>query len=332
MGGVLATGCGAGGSTTPHASATASARTDVPEPARAPALTASPAGRVVPLAGEPEGLAVCEQDGLAAVGVRSPDGVALVDLATGAVRRVVKLPGAPRHLALAGPGGPVLAPAEQVGELYQLSLPDGAVLATTRVGRQPHDAAAAGSTIFVGNEYSDTVSLVRGGRQVAVLPAPVQPGGVAASPDGAVVVVVGVRGRRIQAYTADGRPLGTAPCGVGPTHVCAGTAGLFYVADTEGDAVLVYQVTANGIAQVGRAPTAGRAPYGIAFDATRDLLYVTLTADNALQSFRASGASLVPDRSWPTVRQPNSVGVEQRTGQVLVTGTADNRLQFIAAV
>jgi DNA-binding beta-propeller fold protein YncE len=281
--------------------------------------------------GAPEGLAVDVSDGILAVGVRGPDGVALVDLTSGAVRRVVRLPGAPRHLGLAGAHGPLLVPAEQVDTLYQVSLPDGAVLATTRVGHQPHDAAAAGSTIFVGNEYSNTVSLVRAGRQIATLPGPLQPGGVAASPDGAVVAVVGVRGRRIEAYTAAGDQLGGAPCGVGPTHVQAGAGRLFYVADTEGDAVLVFEVNARGPRQVGRAVTAGGAPYGIALDAQRGLLYVTLTANNLLQSFRVTGQSLLARGTWPTVRQPNSVAVNERTGQVIVTGTADNQLQFIDA-
>jgi hypothetical protein len=268
-------------------------------------------------------------DGVVAVGVRSPAGVALVDLTSGKVRRLVPLPGAPRHLALAGPRGPLLVPAEQVDTLYQVSLPDGEVATTTRVGHQPHDAAAAGATIFVGNEYSNTVSVIRAGKQVATLPGPLQPGGVAASSDGTVVAVVGVRGRQIGAYTAAGNRLGTAPCGVGPTHVVAGPGSLFYVADTEGNAVLVFQVGASGPKQVGRVATAGGAPYGLALDAQRALLYVTLTAVNVLQSFHITGQSLTAYRTWPTVRQPNSVAVNEQTGQAIVTGTAGSQLQFI---
>lgn len=333
--GIFAGGCAAS-SPQPDASGTispaATGRTDVPEPASAPVPTASPAGRVVPLAGAPEGLAVDVADGVVAVGVRGPDGVALVDLTTGKVRRLVSLPGAPRHLGLAGPRGPLLVPAEQVDTLYQVSLPDGEMLTTTRVGHQPHDAAAAGSTIFVGNEYSNTVSVIRAGKQVATLPGPLQPGGVAASSDGAVVVVVGVRGRQISAYTAAGDRLGSAPCGVGPTHVLAGAGRLFYVADTEGDAVLVFQVDAHGPQQVGRVATSGGAPYGLALDAQRSLLYVTLTAVNLLQSFRITGQTLTTYRTWPTVRQPNSVAVDETTGQAIVTGTVGNKLQFIDTV
>jgi hypothetical protein len=297
------------------------ARTDVPEPARAPALARAPAGTVLLMPGVPEGLAVDHRDGLLAVGLHRPDGVALVSAVTGRVRKVVRLPGAPRHLQLAGPAGPVLVPAEQGGRLFQVALPSGTVVADTRVGRQPHDAAAAGAVVFVGNEYSNTVSLIRGGRQIAVEPAPRQPGGVAAARNGSAVVVVGVRGRRIEAYAPDGRPLGTAPVGVGPTHVRAAPNGLFYVADTEGDAVIIFRVTAQGPSQVGSIHTRCCTPYGIAIDGRRGAVYVTLTATNQLESFRISGTTLVPGRTWPTVRQPNDVAVDEATGRLFVAGT-----------
>lgn len=301
----------------------------MPEPARAPALTRAPAGTVVAMPGSPEGLAVDDPDGIIAVGLRGPDGVALVNVMTGQVRMVVRLPGAPRHLQLAGPTGPVLVPAEQVNQLFQIALPSGKVIADTRVGHQPHDAAAAGPVVFVGNEYSNTVSLVRGGRQIAVEPAPLQPGGVAAARNGSAVVVVGVRGRQIEAYAPDGRPLGTAPVGAGPTHVRAAPNGLFYVADTEGNAVIFFRVTSRGPQQVGSVRTLCCTPYGIAIDGKRSLVYVTLTATNRLESFRISGGGLVLDRVWPTVRQPNDVAVDEATGRVFVVGSDDHQLQLI---
>ena len=67
------------------------ARTDVPEPARAPALTRTPAGTVLPMPGAPEGLAVDEPDGILAVGLRRPDGLALISVQTGR-REAVAIP------------------------------------------------------------------------------------------------------------------------------------------------------------------------------------------------------------------------------------------------
>jgi DNA-binding beta-propeller fold protein YncE len=55
----------------------------------------------------------------------------------------------------------------------------------------------------------------------------------------------------------------------------------------------------------------------------------TRPATNRLESFRISGRGLVPDRIWPTVRQPNDVAVDEATGQVFVAGTDDDQLQLI---
>jgi DNA-binding beta-propeller fold protein YncE len=200
------------------------------------------------------------------------------------------------------------------------------VTADTKVGRHPHDAAAAGSLIFVGNEYASTVSLIRNGRQIRVQPGPMQPGGVAA--DSSFVLVVGVRGRQVKAYAAGGRIVGTAQAGVGPTHVQAGRGGLFYVADTEGDTVLVFRVSASGPRRAGIVRTVRGTPYGIAVDRRRGLVYVTLTATNELESFRISGDSLIPDQTWPTVRQPNSVAVDEATGRVFVAGRDASQLEM----
>jgi DNA-binding beta-propeller fold protein YncE len=315
--------CGDGGDARPPA------RTDVPEPAVAPTVAGAPRGRIVPLPGEPEGLALDSRTGTLAVAVRKPDGVALVDANTGVERARVALGGAPRHLQLAGPGGPVLAPAEGNDRLYRIALPAGTVVGETPVGRQPHDAApASGGRVFVGDELADTVTVIGPDGLTRKLPAPAMPGGVASSPDGSVVVVVGVRGRQIGAYDAEGRSLGTAPCGVGPTHVRPGAAGIFYVADTQGNSVLVFEAGAGGVRQVGEVSTGG-APYGLAVDGSRQRLYVTLTGTNELRSYRIEATKLIAERSWATVRQPNDVAVDERTGRVVVAGTANGQLQFL---
>jgi DNA-binding beta-propeller fold protein YncE len=111
--------------------------------------------------------------------------------------------------------------------------------------------------------------------------------------------------------------------------VRAGPHGLFYVVDTEGDAVIIVRVTPGGPRRVGTVPTGPGAPYGIAIDGRRGLAYVTLTATNRLESFRISGDGLVPARAWPTVRQPNDVAVDQVTGRVFVAGRDGGQLQLI---
>ena len=302
----------------------------VPEPATAPAIRARPPGQLLTVGGLPEGIAVDDTTGTLAVAVRDPAAIVLIGLRSLAVERRIPLGGAARHIALASAGGLLLVPAESVDRLYQLSLAGGRVLAQTTVGRQPHDAApAAGGRVFVSDEFSDTVSVVAHGAIVQTLAAPTQPGGLAATPDGSTVVVVGVRARRIAAYRADGETLATLPAGVGPTHVVAGSDGLFYVADTQGDAVLVFASSGETIHQVSRK-WVGAAPYGLATDTRHDRMYVTATASNQLLSFRIDGPRLIPDRRWPTPRQPNSVAADPDTGRVYVAGAADGVIQVLA--
>ncbi|WP_179964865.1 hypothetical protein [Mycolicibacterium gadium] len=68
------------------------------------ATTVAPMGMVVPIPGGPEGIVV-GRSGTAAIAVRNPPGVALVDSATGVVRQTVQINGAARHLSLAGVDG-----------------------------------------------------------------------------------------------------------------------------------------------------------------------------------------------------------------------------------
>ena len=316
---VFATGC----------ARTPAARTDTPEPAMAPPESRPPAGRLVaiPGGGDPEGSVVDSATNTLAVALRHPDGVALFDLPSAAVRRTVALDGAPRHLQLAAPGGPLLAPAEGSDHLFRINLPGGDVEPPVPVGRQPHDAAPAAGAVFVGDELADTVHIVRGSDSTVVA-APTQPGGVAASGDGRNVFVVGVRGREIEQISADGRIVGRARCGVGPTHVRSARNGLSYVADTQGDALLIFAAGDRGPRQVGRIHTGGR-PYGLAVDSRRHEVFVTLTATNQLRSFHIAGRHLRPGRTWATARQPNDVTVDERSGQVIVTGTAASVLELI---
>jgi DNA-binding beta-propeller fold protein YncE len=290
------------------------------EPARSPPLEREPAGTVVPLGHKPEGLAFDPVTGLLAAGLTNPDRLALVDGRTGRVVRRVRLPESPRHLRLGAPGGPVLAPAERANAIVEVSLPRGRVR-TTRVGRFPHDAARARGRVFVGDELGHTLSIVEDGRRIERLPAPRQPGGVAATTDRRHVGVVGVRERALEVFDAKTlRSTGEVSVGIGPTHV-VGAGERFFVVDTRGDALL--EVRLDPLRVHRRTHLAGT-PYGIALDTERRRYWVTLTAGNEV-------AELTDHRElrrFPTVRQPNSVAVDPRSGRVFVASRKDGTLQF----
>ena len=291
------------------------------EPAKSPPPAQKPEGRVVAVGHKPEGLVADGRTRLLAVGLTNPDRLALVDMDSGRVVRRVALSEAPRHLALAGPGGPVLVPAEKSNELVEVSLPSGRKR-VTRVGRQPHDAASDGrGTVFVGNEGGDSVSLVRAGREVRRVKAPVQPGGAVTSTDGRLVAAVGVSERALELYDAGSlRSRGKIDVGVGPTHVAA-RGRRFFVVDTRGNALL--QVLTGGRLRVHRRINLPGAPYAITFDPPRKRFWVTLTKTNRVVEMSDRHEL----RSFATVRQPNSVAVDPVTGRVFVASRADGTLQ-----
>jgi hypothetical protein len=228
-----------------------------PEPAGSPPLQEEPAGEVIKLRSGPEGVVADPETGLVAVGLRNPDELALVDGGSGEVVRKVKLSGSPRHLGLAAPGGPVLVPAEPSDSLIQVGLPEGKVTDETPVGNFPHNVAAApGGRIFVVSEAASTASVVENGKVIETIKTPLNPGGVAVTKSD-LVGIVGVKGLALEVYDADTLDsVDIIDAGRGPTHVVAGPGNHFYVADTRGDALIVYE-THPELEQVDRVPLSG---------------------------------------------------------------------------
>jgi DNA-binding beta-propeller fold protein YncE len=294
------------------------------EPADSPALTTEPAGRVLPLDPDAEGMVFDPVTGLLAVAVRDPDRLLLVGR-DGAIVREVALPGHARHLQLAAPGGPVLVPAEDANTLVDVALPGGETTQTP-VGVYPHDAArVAGGQVLVGDERGGTLSVVDGGTVTGTFTSQTQPGGVAVVGDTAGVVDVGAF--TLTSYDVPaGELLDVVDAGDGPTHLVADSRGRFLVADTRGNAVRTF--TADPLREVGEFPLAGT-PYGLAYDATAQVLWVTLTATNEVVGLSTAAEQLTEVARFPTVRQPNTVAVDPSSGRVFVGSRATGELQLI---
>jgi len=297
------------------------------EPADAPEPRREPVGSSVELGSPIEGLTVDARTGLAATITRDPVALALFDLGGERVRARAPLPAVGRHLQLAGPGGPVLVPSEGSDTLVTVSLPSGEA-AEVPVGDFPHDATADGGRIFVANELGNTISVVEGGGVTETLESPIQPGGIVAS--GGYLAVIAVAERVLAVYDLQTlERLATVPAGTGPTHIVADGTRAF-VADTEGGAVLEFRLGPEPEMVAGTQVRG--APYGIAIDPARDRLWVTLTAVNELVQYSIADGGLEESASYPTVRQPNTVAVDQESGDALVAGaTGQGPLQRIRA-
>jgi DNA-binding beta-propeller fold protein YncE len=310
---------------TPGDEAPTDDRSGAAEPGDSPRLSAEPAGTVVDLEPQPEGLVFDPVTGLLAITVRDPDRLLLVDGATGTTVREVPLPGHARHLQLARPGGPVLVPAEDSNTLVEVALPGGGTTSTD-VGEYPHDAAqVTGGQILVADERGGTLSVVTDGEVTRTLDSQTQPGGIAAI--GALAGVVDVADFTLSTYDVPaGTTLATAKAGEGPTHVIADSRQRFLVADTRGDAVLVFAADPLALTETYDLPGT---PYGVAYDGTAQVLWVTLTAVNEVVGLSTAGADLTEIGRYPTVRQPNTVAVDPRTGRLFVGSRTTGELQLI---
>ena len=294
------------------------------EPTTSPPAKVRPAGRVVRVGGRPEGVAVDPRTGVAAVATQQPRGVALVDANSGAVRRRVALPAAARHVVLAQPGGPFLVPLEDANKLAEIDPRTGSVLLRP-AGDHPHNATFLHGKAYVGDEFGSTISEVGRAGPIRSAPADAQPGGVVAVGD--KLAVISVRAYTIELY--DPRTLrgeGSQSVGLGPSHAVVDDAGRVYVADTRGGALTVF-ATRPRLKWIARLALPG-SPYGLAVDPQRNRVWATLTGRNQLVEIAAGDRPREVGRR-PTVRQPNTIAVDPRTGRVLVASNSDGTLELI---
>ena len=297
------------------------------EPQQAPPQTAPIPGRIVPVGKSPEGVVVDAATRTVAVAKRDPDELVLLNADTGEVGQRVALPGFVRHLQLAAPGGPVLVPVESANALVRVELPSGRALPQILTGTIPHDAAqAANGSVFVANEHGGTVTVLRGLEIMKVFTDSVQPAGLA--PVGRVMGLVDVRKNDLTIYDADKLSIvGSVPAGDGPTHLVADKHGRMIAADTRGDAVRVFEPLPTPH-QVGEIAQPG-GPYGIAYDPTRDLLWVASSGTNEVVGYDMSQATPREVKRIPTVQNPYTLGVDATTGRLFIAGATGGVVQIV---
>jgi DNA-binding beta-propeller fold protein YncE len=297
------------------------------EPHAGPEQTESIPGRTVPVGEAPEGIVVDAVTRTVAVAKRRPNELVLLNADTGDITGRTPLPGSVRHLQLAAPGGPVLVPVESANALIRVELPVGRADPPIATGIGSHDATQAqNGIVFVTNEFGAAVAALRGNAVVKDFGGSVQPGGAAAV--GNLVGVVDVRKNSLTVYDAALLTVvGTGPAGVGPTHLVGDRHGRMIATDTRGDTIRVFtpQPTPQEIATV--AQTGG--PYGIAYDATRDRLWVTSTGTNEVVGYDMTNATPREVRRLPTVRNPNTVGVDPATGRLFIAGVSGGVVQIV---
>lgn len=297
------------------------------EPQSAPAQTGRIPGRIVRVGTAPEGVVVDAATRTVVVAARKPNELVLLNADTGDIVNRVPLPGFVRHLQLAGAGGPVLVPVESANALVRVELPSGRALPQVVTGTVPHDAAeAANGTVFVANEHGGTVTVLRGEEIVRVFTDSVQPAGLA--PVGDVMGLIDVRKNDLTVYDTQNLSIvGSVAAGDGPTHLVADKHGRMIAADTRGNAVRVFAPLPTPH-QIGYVAQQG-GPYGIAYDPTRDLLWVASSGTNEAVGYDMSLPSPREVRRVATVQNPYTLGVDADTGRLFIAGVTGGVIQVV---
>ncbi|MEV4124224.1 hypothetical protein [Nocardia sp. NPDC049707] len=116
--------------------------------------------------------------------------------------------------------------------------------------------------------------------------------------------------------------------GDGATNLITDPFGRITVTDTAGNELLVY--TAGPLVLRQRFPV-GSSPYALAYDQRSDTVWVTCTQSNEVVGFDLSSGIPKEVGRYPTVRQPNSATIDERTGDLFVGSATGDGLQRIRA-
>ncbi|WP_280365823.1 YncE family protein, partial [Nocardia wallacei] len=288
----------------------------VAPPVAAPAGTVTPAGPVAALLAAPAA---------GRVAVLDADRVTLRLLDPAATpARTVTLP-APATTLAAGAPGQLLATAGR--ELVRVDTATGELRSTPLDGEARAAARRADGNIAVGLAGGRVVILTADG-QVAQTISDLPSIDALAAAGNAVAVLDRAQTSLTQLDLGAGAPGLALRAGLGATHLASDHFGRLLVTDTAGGALLVY--TADPLVLHQRFPV-GSSPYAIAYDQRSETVWVTLTASNEVAGFDLSTGIPEEVGRFATVRQPDTLTIDERTGDMFVGSATGDGLQRIGA-
>lgn len=296
--------------------------------AASPDPAATPAGTVLAAGGKVTAMLASPETGTLTVALTEPNELRLYDLADlQAPARTVALPGRVDDLTLAGTH--VLAAVPSGRTLLRVPLAERGDAEPIAIGGAPAATARHGERTLVSLADQEAVTVREGGAVSKRMTGDLYSAGDIVVADGRPFVLDPVRTALFRLDVAGGAIREGLRAGMGATNAVADDYGRVLVADTRGGALLAFSSDPFLLRQ--RYPVPGGI-YGIAYDARRDLAWVTLTGRNEVVGFDMRGGQPTEKLRFPTVRQPNSVTVDPQTGRVVVGSAAGEGLQVIDAM
>ena len=291
------------------------------EPASAPLGGPAPTGTIRPLGAPATAVVVDPRSKTVAVALDDPPRLLLTTLDGTAPPRQVPLPGPAADLVLAADGGPLLVPITAPGSLIRVPL-DGGAPSRTDLGGSAHGVVTVGDGTVVA--LGDRLVVLDGNR---VIPGFIDATRLIAAPDEAKVWVLD-RGRSavsvVDLSTGEISPVLRA--GNGAASAVADRFGRLLVTDTRDGELLAFAGDPPVLRQ--RFPLPG-APYGLAYDGQRDLVWVTLTGRDEVVGLGVAGGEPVIVHRLPTVHKPDALAVDPVSGRVYIVSASGAGLQVI---
>jgi hypothetical protein len=291
-------------------------------PASAPPGGPTAAGIVIPLDAPATRVVVDPRSGTVAVALADPPRLLLRTLDGTAPPRQVALPGPAADLVLAADGGPLLVAVTAPGSLIWVPLDGGAPSRTDLDGPARGAIAVGGATVVA---MGDRLTVLGGNRPGRTIPGFVDAARLV--PAGTKVGVLD-RGRSAVSLVdvSSGETSPALRAGNGAAAVVADRFGRILVTDTRDGELLA--LAGDPLLLRQRFPLPG-APYGLAYDARRDLAWVTLTARNEVVGLDMAGGEPVVVHRFSTVHQPDAVAVDSVSGRVVIVSASGAGLQVI---
>lgn len=297
------------------------------EPADSPEPTEQPAGTVIGIGGAVDAM-VIEPETRTIVVARQDSGGAYVEYYSledvEAKPRRVRVPGPVHRLEPTGDGH-LLGAIPAADTVVRLTPADSTVGRTEFEGA-PVSAVKLGTRTLVALRDKRAIEVTANEEPEKTITGELASADQVLVADGKVAVLDRLRSALFEVDVDDGDIGLGLRAGQGATNAVTDRFGRVLVVDTRRGALLAFSLDPLVLRQ--RFPVPG-APYGIAYDHKRDLAWVTLTGRNEVVAYDVAGGEPVKKDSFPTVRQPNSVTVDEHTGSVVVASSSGDGIQVI---
>ena len=315
------------------ASGCGSKLTDAPprtiEPARAavsPPPATAPAGEVLALGARAQ--AALFDTALASLVVFAPGSdpqtpATLTILGAAGAARTVVLPGAVTAIAGDGRG---MAYASTRGGFVTVDLATGATEPTMISGEAATDfiaiARRADGRLVLGS--ANGVAYTLGSDLTVSAKSDIFARVDAIVTEGDTAVILDRGQTSVTALNSEGSPMQSLRAGLGATTIAADPAGRVLVADTRGGQLLVF--SAYPLIERQAYPVS-ESPFGIT--GSKTLVWVSQTASNQVIGYDLATGIPVEKVRYPTVRQPNSLVIDDTSGTLYVVSGSGDGVQVI---